>query len=54
MEAECPAPDPAAWERLLRMVRRRGKGRIDLSVQLRAEGSVIGGFAGSFVIFTEP
>ena len=53
VEAECRTPATAAWERMLRTVRRRGKGRIDLAVELRAEGSVIGSFEGSFVAFTE-
>lgn len=53
VEAECVAPPAAEWERMLRTVRRWGKGRIELRVQLRAEGAVIGSFRGSFVAFTE-
>jgi thioesterase domain-containing protein len=53
VEAECVAPPDGEWERMLRMVRRRGKGRIELKVQLRAEGAVVGSFEGSFVAFTE-
>src|SRR5688500_13552165 len=36
VEAECRAPRQEDWDRLLRMVKRRGKGRVDLSVELRA------------------
>ena len=53
VEAECQAPVPEAWERMLRAVRRRGKGRFELTVELRAEGVVIGCFEGTFVAFTE-
>jgi thioesterase domain-containing protein len=49
VEAECLAPEPDAWDRLLRTVRRRGIGRIELKVDLRAEGAVVGSFEGSFV-----
>ena len=52
VEAECLAPAEPSWERLLRAVRRRGKGRIELMVELRAEGAVIGSFRGSFVALT--
>lgn len=51
--AECRAPDSAAWARLIRMVKRHGKGRIELTVELTAEGCVVGSFTGSFVVFTE-
>jgi thioesterase domain-containing protein len=49
VEAECVAPPEASWERLLRMLRRAGKGRIELEVELRAEGAVVGSFRGTFV-----
>lgn len=54
MEAECLAPPAGQWDRLLRAVRRRGKGRIQLAVELRSEGSVVGSFRGAFVALTEP
>jgi hypothetical protein len=38
---------------MLRTVQRRGRGRIELEVVLRAEGAVIGSFKGSFVVLTE-
>ena len=53
VEAECTAPPDKEWERLVRTIARWGKGRIELEVELRAEGSVIGSFEGSFVAFTE-
>ena len=51
VEAECTAPPDEAWTRLIRTVRRWGKGRIDLAVELRAEGSVVGSFEGAFVAY---
>ena len=53
VEAECLAPAPERWERMLHTVRRRGRGRVELEVELRAEGAVVGSFKGSFVVFTE-
>ena len=53
VEAECASPSDKEWERLVRSVRRWGKGRIELEVQLRAQDAVIGSFTGSFVAFTE-
>ncbi|MGE0157785.1 MAG: YiiD C-terminal domain-containing protein [Gemmatimonadales bacterium] len=49
VEAECIAPADAEWQRLVRSVRRWGKGRIRLAVRLRAEGAVVGSFEGDFV-----
>jgi thioesterase domain-containing protein len=49
VDAECRAPPDEEWLRLLRAVRRRGKGRISLGVTLRAQGSVVGSFEGDFV-----
>jgi thioesterase domain-containing protein len=51
VEAECVAPADKHWDRLLRSVRRWGRGRIRLAVELRAEGAVIGSFEGDFVAF---
>ena len=53
VDAECLAPVPEQWERMLHTVRRRGRGRIELEVELRADGAVVGSFKGSFVVFTE-
>ena len=53
VHAECLAPAPEQWHRMLRTVQGRGRGRIELGVVLRAEGAVIGSFKGSFVVFTE-
>jgi thioesterase domain-containing protein len=53
VEAECVAPPDKAWDRLARTVQRWGKGRIELHVELRAAGAVVGSFEGSFVAFTE-
>jgi thioesterase domain-containing protein len=53
VEAECASPPLAEWERLVRTVKRRGKGRIELAVELRAAGCVVGSFQGSFVALTD-
>ena len=53
VDAECLAPVPEQWQRMLRTVERRGRGRIEIEVVLRAEGAVIGSFKGSFVVFRE-
>ena len=49
VEAECVAPPDGRWNRLLAGVRRWGKGRIRLAVELRAQGAVVGSFEGDFV-----
>jgi thioesterase domain-containing protein len=49
IEAECVAPPDEEWKRLVRSVRRWGKGRIQLAVELRAQRSVVGSFQGDFV-----
>jgi thioesterase domain-containing protein len=57
VQAECMAPADPEWERLMRTLARRGKGRIELAVELRAgppsegkaRGGVIGSFRGTFV-----
>ncbi len=43
------APAEAAWSRFADAVRRKGKGRIRLEAEMRAEGRVVGRFEGSFV-----
>ena len=53
VEAECVAPPDDEWERLARTVRRRGKGRIELTTQLRASGELIGSFSGAFVALVD-
>ena len=54
VEAECVAPPDKEWQRLLRSVRRWGKGRIQLAVALHAEGAVVGSFEGEFVALLQP
>jgi thioesterase domain-containing protein len=49
VQAECVPPPDEHWDRLLRSVRRWGKGRIRLTVQLQAEGSIVGSFEAEFV-----
>lgn len=47
--AECTAPGEDEWARFLKVLRRRGKGRIELGVDLTCEGVRAGTFRGSFV-----
>ena len=49
VEAECHAPNNEDWDRFIRTIRRRGKARIDLAVELRAKGAHVGSFQGSFL-----
>lgn len=49
-EAFCPTPGDAAWERLIEGVRRRGRGRISLEVELLFEGAIAGRFSGAYVV----
>ena len=53
VEAECLAPPDEVWSKLVRTIRRWGKGRIELSAQLRVKGKVVGSFEGAFVALTE-
>jgi thioesterase domain-containing protein len=53
VEAECVAPPDDVWVKLVRTIRRWGKGRVELTVELRAEGKVVGTFAGAFVALTD-
>jgi thioesterase domain-containing protein len=52
VEAECVAPPDPVWSKLVRTVRKWGRGRIELVVELRAEGGVVGSFEGAFVALT--
>jgi len=54
VEAECLSPPDKEWQRLVRSVRRWGKGRIQLVVKLRADGSLVGSFEGEFVALVQP
>lgn len=49
VQAECVAPPDKQWDRLLRSVRRWGRGRIRLAVELHADGAKVGSFEGEFV-----
>ena len=49
LRAECVAPADEAWNRFLVVLRRRGRGRIELDVDLTSEGVRVGAFRGSFV-----
>ena len=53
VEAECVAPQAEVWTKLVRTIRRWGKGRIELAVELRAKGKVVGSFVGAFVALTD-
>lgn len=47
--AVCEAPPEDAWNRFLRMLRRRGVGRVELEVTLDAAGTTAGRLRGAYV-----
>jgi thioesterase domain-containing protein len=49
MEAYCAAPAPAAWDRFVVGVRRRGRGRLRLSAEVSSEGVLAATFDGLYV-----
>lgn len=49
MEAYCPVPAPAVWDRFVGGVRRRGRGRIQLSAEVSSEGVLAATFDGHYV-----
>ena len=53
-EATCRRPEPRAWERFQESVRRRGKGRIALAVEVHSESVLAATLAGSFVAVAPP
>ena len=48
-QARCPAPPADAWERFVQTLRRRGKGRIRLQVELSAGELSVGSYMGTYV-----
>ena len=48
-QALCLAPPADAWERFVRTLRRRGKGRIRVEVQLSSDGRSVGSYSGTYV-----
>jgi thioesterase domain-containing protein len=51
--AVCEAPDSAAWARFTRMLERRGRGRIHVTVRVEAEGREAATFTGAYVADVE-
>lgn len=49
VEAVCPSPPAAEWERFLTTLRRRGRARIVVRAQLLSAGELVATFQGSFV-----
>jgi thioesterase domain-containing protein len=47
--AVCTLPDGEAWRRFLRMIERRGRGRIAMEAHLLFEGRRAASFQGEFV-----
>lgn len=48
-EAACPAPPDAAWQRFVRALDGRGRGRLELSADVTCGGRVAARFRGLFV-----
>lgn len=49
LRSECVAPGAEEWGRFLKVLRHRGRGRIELAAELTSEGARVGTFRGSFV-----
>ena len=49
VQARCEAPDQETWDRLLKVLRRKGRGRIMLRSTLVADGAPAADFTGTFV-----
>jgi len=47
-------PETPEWDQFLRMLTRKGKGRLELAATLEREGEVVGRLLGEFVAFSEP
>jgi len=50
-EARAHPPAPAAWQRFLRALRRRGRGRVRVEVAVRSGGPVVATLEGAYVSF---
>lgn len=50
--AACAPPEPDDLDRLIRAVRKHGRGRITMSVSVRAEGEPVAEFVGRYVAIT--
>ncbi|KMN82504.1 hypothetical protein B0T40_21830 [Chromobacterium haemolyticum] len=48
--ARAAAPEPAAWDKLERALRRGRMGRLRLAVALECDGEAVGGLDGEFVV----
>lgn len=53
-EATCPAPPDAAWQRFLRALDGRGRGRLELSAEVMSEGRLAARFRGLYVAIVTP
>lgn len=51
--AECSAPEPAAWERFLRILERRGMARLALEARVLEGSAVAGRFQGDYVVMED-
>jgi thioesterase domain-containing protein len=53
-EALCPAPAETAWRRFVRALDERGRGRLELTTEVRSEGRVAARFRGLYVAIAVP
>jgi thioesterase domain-containing protein len=49
-EASCAAPSEDRWDRLWRAFTQRGRGRIDLAVEVTADGALAARFHGTYAV----
>lgn len=48
-EAICDLPEQKCWDRFMRMLQRKGRGRIQVNAILQCQGEIVGRFTGDFV-----
>jgi thioesterase domain-containing protein len=53
-DAVCPAPTEAAWRRFTRALDERGRGRLELTAEVRSEGRLAATFRGLYVAIAGP
>ncbi len=52
-QARCAAPPPPLWARFVKTIRRRGKGRVRVDIELMSGGQSVGSCSGTYVSLTE-
>jgi thioesterase domain-containing protein len=53
LDALCPPPDAAAWDKFRQMLARRGKARLELKAEMRQDGVPAARYTGSFAVYRD-